>query len=110
MTVEELFDILYHQYGEEFNWSMIAFNNRFFVEEAKKEIKIGHDLFGKVMYSVAKCDYNDDVLFVTGNDKNEDLYIIIHLTYNNNNDTDYPKYTILGGLKEVREYLENQCR
>lgn len=104
MTVEELICILFECYGENFNWHFIPFTEKFFVNQAKKEIKPGHPLFGRNMVSVYKCTSNDDVLFVTEG-KSGDLYIIIHLTYNDNNDVRYPRYNILGSLKEAEKYL-----
>lgn len=105
MTAEELFCNLHDKFGEEFNWHMIRFSDIFFDQQAEREIKEGHPLFGKDMRSVAKCDSNDDVLYVTW-DKGADLYIIIHLTYSSSNDIDYPKYKISGDLKTVEKYIE----
>ena len=104
-TVEEVFDNFSEKYGEEFNWCMIAHTNTSFVDQAKKEIKENHPLYGKTLYSVAKCDSCDDVLYVT-KDKGCDLYILIHLTYANYEDVNYPKFKILGYLKAVEKYIE----
>ncbi|WP_055666904.1 hypothetical protein [Desnuesiella massiliensis] len=58
---EDLFDELARKYGEDFNWSIISNTNKYFIEEAKREIKEGHPLYGETMYSTIKCDSNDDV-------------------------------------------------
>lgn len=61
-NVEDLFDKLARKYGEDFNWSFIPFTNKYFIEEAKREIKEEHPLYGELMYSIIKCDSNDDVI------------------------------------------------
>lgn len=104
---ETLIRELEEKYGEDFNWSVISASNKFFVEEAGKEIKNGHFLYGKRLYSIAKCDSNDDVLFIT--EKLQDnLYIILHLTYHTNGDTVYPKCVVFKKLDEIRGYIEKQ--
>lgn len=106
MTAEEVFDDLTNKYGEEFNWHMLPFTNKSFVAELKKEIGETHFLYNERIYAVAKCDSNDDVLFVAGNEDGMDIYYIFHLTYSVNNMVGYPKYIKLIGIQEVREYIE----
>ena len=74
MTAEEVFCDLYDKYGEEFNWHMLPFSNKTFVEELKREIGEKHFLYNEQIYAVAKCDSNDDVLFVTGSDGEKDIF------------------------------------
>lgn len=109
MTAEELFSDLYDKYGEKFNWNMIPLSqsNRTFVEQLKKEIGKEHFLYNKRIWAVAKCELNDDVLYVTGNN-GKDLYIILHLTYEEKQDISYPKYELLDNIYEVKEYLIKQ--
>lgn len=85
MTAEEVFDDLSHQYGEDFNWRMLPFTNKTFVAELKNEIGKHHFLYNEQIYVVAKCDSNDDVLFVAGNEGGVDVYYIFHLTYSKEN-------------------------
>ena len=108
MTFEEAFSILSDNIGDEFNWRFIPFTNKGFIQEAYREIQEGHPLYGKELWSVSKCDSNDDVLFVTADTSEKDLYIIIHLTYSNIDNIDYPKFISLGGLEEAVKYLEEQ--
>lgn len=107
MTAEVLYADLYDKYGDDFNWIMPSFIDRTYTQEAKKEIKDGHFLYGKKLYSVFKCKDNNDVIFVTGNN-GKDLYIILHLTYEENQDVSYPKYELLDNIYEVKEYLIKQ--
>ncbi|GKX66195.1 hypothetical protein [Inconstantimicrobium mannanitabidum] len=36
---ENLFDELARKYSEDFNWSCIPYTNKYFIEEARREIK-----------------------------------------------------------------------
>ena len=101
---EIMFDELVKKYGEDFNWSYIAFANKYFIEEAKREIKDGHPLYGEIMYSTAKCDSNDDVMYVISGER----YIIIHLTYSENLDDSYPHFSVFENLEEVLNYIEKR--
>ncbi len=65
MIFEEAFDILCSELGDEFNWEFIKFTDKYFRNQAKKEITEGHSLYEVTLYSVARCTSNDDVLFIT---------------------------------------------
>ncbi len=106
MTAEEVFDDLANQYGEDFNWYMLPFTNKTYVSELRKEIGETHFLYNKQIYAVAKCDSNDDVLFVAGNEDGVDIYYIFHLTYSENNILGCPRYKKFKGILEVKEYIE----
>lgn len=106
MTAEEVFDDLSKKYGEDFNWHMLPFTNKTFVAELKKEIGENHFLYNQQIYAVGKCDSNDDVLFVAGNEDGVDVYYIFHLTYSKENMIGYPKYKKIKGIREVKEYIE----
>lgn len=106
MTAEEVFDELSHKYGEDFNWHMLPFTNKTFVTELKNEIGEQHFLYNKQIYAVAKCDSNDDVLFVADNEDGVDVYYIFHLTYSKVNINGYPQYIKFKGILEVKEYIE----
>ncbi len=106
MTAEEVFDDLLHKYGEDFNWHMLPFTNKIFVAELKNEIGEKHFLYNEQIYAVAKCDSNDDVLFVAGNEDGVDAYCIFHLTYSKQNIIGYPKCKKFKGILEVKEYIE----
>jgi len=101
---ESLFDELVRKYGEDFNWSFIAFTNKYFIEEAKREIKEGHLLYGETMYSTAKCDSNDNVMYVISGER----YVIVHLTYSGNKDASYPHFILFENLKEALSYIEKR--
>ena len=101
---EMMFDELLRKYGEDFNWSFIAFTNKYFIEEAKREIKKGHPLYGETIYSTAKCDSNDDVMYVISGER----YVIIHLTYSENIDVSYPHFILFNNLEEALCYIEKR--
>lgn len=103
-TFEEAFGNLCDKYGENFNWSSIGLSNQYFVEAAKKEIKPGHPLYGQTMYSVAKSESNDDVIFVIENER----YVIIHLTYCKDGEVRYPTFLEFHNLIEVISYIEKK--
>lgn len=106
MTAEEVFDDLSKKYGEDFNWHILPVANKTFVAELKKEIDEEHFLYNQQIYAVAKCDSNDDVLFVAGNEDGVDVYYIFHLTYSKVNMIGYPKYKKIMGIRAVKEYIE----
>lgn len=106
MTVEEVFDDLWKKYGDDFIWRMLPFSDKYFVNELKLELG-AHYLFDESIYAVAKCDANDDVLYLCDNDGKNNIYRIYHLTYNHNS-MDLPKYIELIGIDKVKQYIEQQ--
>lgn len=106
MTAEEVFRDLSDKYGEEFNWHMLPFSDKFFVEELKREIGSEHFLYNEDIWAVAKCDSNDDILYVTGNEDGKDCYYIFHLTYTKNNANGFPRSIKFIGIEAVKEYIE----
>lgn len=106
MTPEEAIDDLFQKYGEDFNWYILPSTNKTFVAELKNEIGENHFLYNQQVYAVAKCDSNDDVLYLAGNEDGVEVYYIFHLTYSKENAIGYPKYRKFKGLSEVKEYIE----
>lgn len=107
MTIEEVFCDLFDQYGDDFNWHMLPLTNKSFVEELKNEIGINHFLYTERIWAVAKCDSNDDVLYLSGRDEGgKDIYYVFHLTWQKSNENGYPKYKKMIGIKAVKEYME----
>ncbi len=108
MTAEEVFSDLYDKYGEGFNWYMVPLSqsNGTFVEELKKEIGKDHFLYHKKIWAVAKCESNDDVLYVTGSGAGTDAYYIFHLTYSKQNQNGFPKYEEFVDIYAVKEFIE----
>ena len=109
MTAEEVFCELGDKYGNDFNWHMVPLSqsNGVLVKELKKEIGEEHFLYYKKIWAVAKCDSNDDVLYLTGED-GKDVYYIFHLTYSKNNTVDFPKYKKFHNITAVKEYIEQE--
>ena len=105
MTIEEVFSDLYDKYGEDFNWYMLPLTQAdgMFVTELKNEIGEDHFLYDKRIWAVAKCESNDDVLYVTDNGRNADIYYIFHLTYSKYNSDGFPRYE---ELKEIKFKLQ----
>lgn len=106
MTAEEVFCNLYEKYGDDFNWHMLPFSNQTFVAELKKEIGKNHFLYNKQIWAVAKCDSNDDVLYLADNDGGADIYYLFHLTYSKCNADGFPRYKMFEGVNAVKEYME----
>jgi len=106
MTAEEAFSNLSEKYGEDFNWHLLPLSNKTFVAELKKEIGIMHFLYEKDIWAVAKCDSNDDVLYLVGGDNGEEKYYIFHLTYSVNNATGFPRYREFNTIEDVNDYIE----
>lgn len=73
MTAEEVFCELIDKYGDDFNWHMLPLSNQTFTAELKKEIGNRHFLYHKQIWAVAKCDSNDDVLYLADNSGGTDI-------------------------------------
>lgn len=71
--------------------------------ELQRELNKEHFLYGRYFKTIAKCEYNDDVLFYMDNSR----YVIVHLTYSRNNIEGFPKYKVFNEFKEVIDYYEN---
>lgn len=106
MTVEEVFYDFNKQFGDEFNWHMLPLSNKTFVAELKKEIGKDHVLSDKQIWAVAKCDSNDDVLYLVDFGDGTDIYYIFHLTYAEENADGFPESKRLEGIMAVKEYIE----
>jgi len=97
-----MFEALSNKYGSEFNWREIE-NGDFFLNELHSEININsHPLYAKARKAVAKCDSNDDVLFLL----DDDNYAIVHLTYSKNNIDGYPTYNVFMNLSSAICHIE----
>ena len=106
MTAEEVFCELIEKYGVDFNWRMIPFSDKHFVEELKKEIGNDDTLFKNAVWAVARSYSNDDVLYLVGSKDGIDVYRIYHLTYSSTNR--FPCYQEFVGIENVRDYIEKQ--
>ena len=108
MTLEEMFCDLYDKYGNDFNWYMIPFAQAdgAFVAELNKEIGQDHFLYGKKILAVAKCESNDDVLYVLRNGTGRDIYYLFNLTYSAHNADGFPQYEEFADLFAVKEFIE----
>lgn len=102
MEIEKCFEELEKKYGEDFCWFRIDPEQNGFVAEAYREITEGHSLYGMKLTCLAKCEANDDVLYITEHEQ----FVVIHLTYSENNAVGYPKYKLLDTHQELKEYLE----
>ncbi|MDY4669847.1 MAG: hypothetical protein SO415_07635 [Oliverpabstia sp.] len=109
MIVEEVFCDLFDKYGEEFNWYLIPLSKakETLVEELKRELGKEHILYHKNIFAVAKCESNDDVLYVTNNESGEDIYYIFHLTYSSDNVVGFPRYEEFKDIYAVKNHIEN---
>lgn len=97
------------EYGDDFNWYLIPFTNNTFLNELKRELQSDDSFLLGEICAVAKCESNDDVLFVS-KINNEEIWRIYHLTYSNNNIKGYPKYVEFLNEKNALEYIQNQFK
>lgn len=81
-------------------------SNGTLVKELKKEIGKEHFLYHKKIWAVAKCESNDDVLYVTAGESGTDIYYIFHLTYSKQKFTGFPKYEKFADIYAVKEFIE----
>ena len=106
MTIEEIMVLFNEEYGDDFNWHLIPFSDHSLEMELRKELSVSDDFFKGKVYSVAKCDSNDDVLFLS----EDGCWRIYHLTYTTNNMVGYPKYEEFGSRREAAEYIQEQFK
>lgn len=106
MTIEEMFCYFDDKYGDEFNWGMLPFTDKHFVEELKREIGDDNQIFDNDIWAVARSYSSDDTLYLLGNEKG--TYRIYHLTYSKNNTAGFPKFVELTNIEEVKCFLEKQ--
>lgn len=109
MTFEELYGNLYDKYGENFNWEMLPLSGAKYRDEVENRIKIGHFLYRKRLYAIAKRINNDELLLVTAGSDRKDLYVILHLSHDDNQDVNNPEYILINGIYELEKYLIKQC-
>ena len=94
------------KYGEDFCWMRVNPEKTRFVSEAYREIEKDHPLYGQKLIAFAKCEANDDVLFLTELGQ----FVIIHLTYSKINKSGYPQYCLFNSQQELEEYLEKEIQ
>ena len=99
-----MFENLYIKYGDEFNWYEIMKTDTHFLDELNSELNEKHPLYKKAIKAVAKCDSNDDVLFLLNNN----TYAIIHLTYSKDSTGKFPLYINLANFSSAIKYIEEQ--
>ena len=63
-------------------------------------------MYHKKIWAVAKCDSNDDVLYVTGNELGTDTYYIFHLAYSAHNSDGFPKYEEFPDIYAMKKFIE----
>ena len=96
------------QQTKDFNWHLLPLiqADRAFVAKLNKEIGQDHFLYGKKIRAVAKCESNDDVLYVLRNGTGKDIYYLVHLTYSTHNVDGFPQYEGFADLFAVKEFIE----
>ena len=103
MTMEEIIIGFEEKYNGDFNWSLIP-ETDYYITELKKELGADNPLFQNSVCAIAKCESNDDVLYVL----NGDIWRIYHLTYSANNSEGYPKYKEFSSIKAAAEYIQDK--
>ena len=101
---ENLYNELIDKYGDSFNWTKILKTKTSFLEELNSELSKMHPLYKRAVKAVAKCDSNDDVLFLLDNDN----WAIVHLTYSKNNIDEFPKYKYFSNISDAMTHIEEQ--
>lgn len=106
MIIENCFQELENKYGDNFCWYRVNEEHDKFEVEAYREIGKEHPLFGMTLNCLAKSEKNDNVLFYTEYGQ----FVVIHLTYSENNVSGYPKYQLLDTHQELKEYWEQEVQ
>lgn len=109
ITMEEIMYQLEKEYGEDFNWRIVLPDkSKNFVDELKKELNENDPFLSNRVYAIAKCDSNDDVLFLAEDNKGSEIWRIYHLTYTVDHADDFPEYQEFNSRKTAADYIQNQ--
>lgn len=110
MTIEEVFYALADRYGDELNWRLLekTESQAAFVRELKRELGAENEIFTGSVCAVAKCDANDDVLFLIGDRTVGERWRIYHLTYSAENSSGFPRCVEFADVSAVGRYIEEQ--
>ena len=92
---------LIEKYGDDFNW-WIPDNMEYLNKEIQNELVTGHELKGKDLKAVAKCEVNDDVLF-----QGKNKVYIVHLIWNKGNNK-FPRYIEFSNLEQAINFIEKE--
>jgi PhoPQ-activated pathogenicity-related protein len=109
IQIEKALGNLIEKYGDEFTWGFIPFtqarNHDSFLTELRAELTETHPLCNrKISRAVAKCYANDDVLFLSEDER----YYIVHLTYTKTNSSGFPRYIDFLDLESAMKHIEEQ--
>ena len=98
------------KYGDDFGWHIIPSEKRetSFVNVLEQELKSDDPFLTNTVYSVFKCDMNDDVLFLSTDGKGSDIWRIYHLTYSSSYHEGFPKYKQFDSLRAAAIYMTEQ--
>ena len=93
---------------QECGWSMIPAEDRKrkFVGVLAGELAPSDPFLTGELYSVCRCDMNDDVLFLSCPEEGKSVWRIYHLTYTGSFHEGYPRYKEFGGAAEAAEYIK----
>ena len=92
---------LIEKYGNDFNW-WVPDSMEYLNSEIQKELVTGHELKGKDLKAIAKCEYNDNALF-----QGRDRVYIVHLLWNKG-DKKFPRYIEFLNLEDAINYIEKE--
>lgn len=92
---------LIEKYGNDFNW-WIPDNMEYLNKEIQSELVTGHELKGKDLKAVAKCQFNDDVLF-----QEKNRVYIVHLLWNKGNNK-FSRYIEFLNLEQAINFIEKE--
>lgn len=110
MTIEEIMGDLASEYGEDFNWRLICSSEsrEHFLSELKKELGSEHSIFSNSIWAVAKCESNDDVLYLICDPIAGEIWRIYHLTYSANNTIGFPEFEEFKSRKAAADYIQQR--
>lgn len=82
------------------NWFYNS-NNDFFEKELKRELNNEHFLYNKDLKAILKNECNDDVIYYI----NDGSFVIVHLTYQVESSSRFPRYEVFNDIEELKEFL-----
>ncbi|MCP3772533.1 hypothetical protein NLX71_04270 [Paenibacillus sp. MZ04-78.2] len=72
-------------------------------KQLMREINQHHQLYGRILKTMARCEANDDVLF---QDIDKNQLVLVHLTWSNNQNEEYPRIACFSTFSDFIDYCK----
>ncbi|WP_090665674.1 hypothetical protein [Paenibacillus tianmuensis] len=74
-------------------------------KQLMREINQHHQLYGRILKTMARCEANDDVLF---HDIDNNRFVLVHLTWSNNQNAEFPRFDYFSTFSDFIDYCKEE--